>query len=169
MKTKKMHIGVGSLTMIMMFVILCLTIFAILSLITVDRDEKLTQKTVQSMVDFYSVDAKAEEKLAQIDEILLATHRTIASQPEKDYLAEVAKHLDGLVDVQWVTEDEKAHLYISYQETLQTKQVLNVVIEILPYDQFTDRRYQVIEWTLRINENWEAEITEQGFEDITLE
>lgn len=59
-------ISVGSSSILVIFVVLCLTTFAALSMVSANADYKLTQKTAQATSAFYAADAAAEEKLGQV-------------------------------------------------------------------------------------------------------
>jgi hypothetical protein len=68
----KMSVGIGGPSIIMIFVILCLTTLSALSLMTANAEWKLTKKASQSVADYYSADSKAEEILASSDASLKA-------------------------------------------------------------------------------------------------
>lgn len=68
-----MGISVGSSSILAIFVVLCLTTFATLSLVSARADYKLTQKTAQSTSEYYAADTKAEELLQQLHQALLHT------------------------------------------------------------------------------------------------
>ncbi len=64
----KVSVGVSSI--IMIFVVLCLTTFGVLSYLSAQSDYKLTIKTLNSIKDYYVADSTAEEFLAEIDDYL---------------------------------------------------------------------------------------------------
>ncbi len=66
----KMGISIGGPTIIMIFVVLCMTTLGTLSLVTANADLKLTQKTVDSTTAYYAADNKGEQFLSQLDSIL---------------------------------------------------------------------------------------------------
>ena len=59
-------ISAGGAIIIIIFVVLCLTIFALLSFATSFADKKLADRNMQSIQQYYEADASASEKLAQI-------------------------------------------------------------------------------------------------------
>lgn len=66
---KKTGIGTvnaGGAIIIIIFVVLCLTIFGLLSFTTSFADKKLADKNLQSVARYYKADSEAEEKLAMI-------------------------------------------------------------------------------------------------------
>ena len=54
-------INVGSASLAMVFSILCLTVFSVLSLITANNDYKLAEKNSSSLKEYYSADYNATE------------------------------------------------------------------------------------------------------------
>lgn len=58
--------GVGVSSILMIFVALCLTIFATLSFLSANADWKLSQKAADSVAAYYQADAEAERKFQQI-------------------------------------------------------------------------------------------------------
>lgn len=68
----KMSVGIGGPSIIMIFVVLCLTTLGALSLMTANAEWKLTKKAAEAVTDYYSADNKAEEILASADASLKA-------------------------------------------------------------------------------------------------
>ncbi len=58
--------AVGGTSLLVIFAVLCLTVFSLLSLSTVRADERLSKASAKAVADYYEADAKAEEILAQI-------------------------------------------------------------------------------------------------------
>ena len=52
--------------MLTIFAVLCLTVFALLSLSTVRADGRLSQISARSVEEYYNADSKAQEVLAQL-------------------------------------------------------------------------------------------------------
>lgn len=57
---------VGGSSLLVIFAVLCLTVFALLSLSTVEAGGRLSQKAATAVSDYYTADAAAEEVLAQL-------------------------------------------------------------------------------------------------------
>lgn len=57
---------VGSSSLLMAFAVLCLTVFALLSLSTVQADKRLSLASAQSVQDYYRADSRAEELFARL-------------------------------------------------------------------------------------------------------
>jgi hypothetical protein len=67
------HLTVGTSSILMIFVVLCLTTFGVLSFVTANADYKLSNKNAEAVTAYYQADSKANELLKTIDsELLLA-------------------------------------------------------------------------------------------------
>lgn len=62
----KLPAAVGLSSVLTIFAVLCLTVFALLSVSTVRADGRLAEKSRQAVYDYYSADCCAEEILAQL-------------------------------------------------------------------------------------------------------
>ena len=58
--------AVGGSSLLVIFAVLCLTVFAALSLTTVTADTRLSRQNADSVADFYAADTLAEEVYARI-------------------------------------------------------------------------------------------------------
>ena len=56
----------GGSSLLVIFAVLCLTVFALLALSTVQANGRLSQTTAQSVTDYYEADCQAEEIFAQL-------------------------------------------------------------------------------------------------------
>ncbi len=67
-----LHLGVGASSILMIFVVLCLTTFGILSYVTANADNKLSTKNAETVESYYASAAVAEGKLQKIDTALVS-------------------------------------------------------------------------------------------------
>lgn len=58
--------AVGGSSLLVIFAVLCLTVFAMLALATVTADGRLAQKSARAAADYYAADTRAEEILTQL-------------------------------------------------------------------------------------------------------
>ncbi len=57
---------VGASSLLVIFAVLCLTVFALLSISTVRADQRLSEQSAASVEGYYRADRQAEEILAQL-------------------------------------------------------------------------------------------------------
>lgn len=61
----KMHLGAGGASAVLMFSVLCLTIFALISFTTAHAESAAVDKLVESALAYYAADAEAERLVAE--------------------------------------------------------------------------------------------------------
>jgi len=71
--------GIGSSSILVIFVILCLVSFATLSIVSANADYKLSTKILDRATAYYEAQNQAEEKLAQLDASLHGTYEKVSS------------------------------------------------------------------------------------------
>lgn len=67
---RPMGLPVGSASLLMIFIILCLTTFSAISLVSANNDYKLSQKTAENIEAYYAADGRAIETYAELRSIL---------------------------------------------------------------------------------------------------
>lgn len=127
-------VGMGGTLVVIVFVVLCLMIFAALSFTTAYSDLKLSNKAQEITADYYYIHGKAEEKLAEISEVL----HGIDTGGDKTAIFRKLPQIDG---VQVDEENSK----VSYEAAGQKNQKISVTLNIV----YEDRVYYEIEsWNL---------------------
>lgn len=58
--------AVGGSSLLVIFAVLCLTIFALLGLSTVQADRRLAEASTKAVINYYEADTQAENLLAQL-------------------------------------------------------------------------------------------------------
>ncbi len=58
--------AVGGISLLVVFAVLCLTVFALLALTTVQADKRLADASAQAVADYYAADCQAQEILARL-------------------------------------------------------------------------------------------------------
>lgn len=131
-------INIGSASIIMVFSVLCLTVFAVLTFVTANNEYKLSVKSADSIKAYYVTDTKATERQAKIAEI-------VSQNPSFGYITnEVAK-----LDVK--TESRDGALFLSYSEKSDEAQELRVILKFDGTDLTVDT------WKLVSTAEWNAD------------
>lgn len=81
--------GIGSSSILVIFVILCLVSFAALSIVSANADYKLSKKVLERTTAYYNASNQAETMLAQLDFTLRSIYED--SNSEEEYF-ELAGH-----------------------------------------------------------------------------
>lgn len=152
-------VNVGSSSILLIFVLLCLTTFATLSLVSANADYKLTKKSAGAVQAYYEADAIGERVLQDIDDQLLKAAE--ASSTPAEYYKNAAQLI---YTVDWVIEAEVASetaLHLYYEVPIDENRTLQVRLQAL-YPQNGGSRCQVTGWSTVFTGEWE------GSEDLQL-
>lgn len=124
---KKLNFGlnVGSSSIIVIFVILCLVSFATLSIVSANADKKLTAKVLERTTAYYNACNEAEEALAGVDATLIDVYKN--SSNAEEYF------------------DTVGHKK-SYSIIISDLQILQVNIDILYPNSDEDTFYRIANW-----------------------
>ncbi len=74
-KKREFTMNIGLPSIMLIFVVLCLISFGVLSLVSANADRKLSQKVLDRSAAYYNACNLAEEKLCEIDNILKNAYR----------------------------------------------------------------------------------------------
>lgn len=69
-KKRSFGISIGSSSILVVFVVLCLTTFATLSLVSANADYRLSRKTADAAASYYALDGAGEELVSDITAVL---------------------------------------------------------------------------------------------------
>lgn len=140
MKQKKYGVNIGSSSILLIFVLLCLVSFAALSIVSANADAKLNRKVVERTTSYYEACNKAQTSLAEIDQTLHDLY--LSGVDETAYFAQ-AGHA------------------ASYSLPLSDTQSLDVDVEILYPQNAGDGFYRITSWKV-------ATLDTVTFEDSNL-
>lgn len=89
-KKRTFGTGIGSSSILIIFVILCLVSFATLSIVSANADFKLSRKVADRTTAYYAACNQAEATLARLDQTLSSVYET--SVDEEDYFLTVGRN-----------------------------------------------------------------------------
>ncbi len=124
-KKKQFGMNVGSASILLVFVILCLVSFAVLSIVSANADSKLSARVLERTTAYYTACNQAEQSLAGMDNTL---RRVYASSDSADVYFSSVGHGK------------------SYVIPISDLQSLQVTIEILYPESEEDTFYQITAW-----------------------
>lgn len=147
--------GIGASSVLMIFVVLFLTTFGLLSLVSAQADLRLTRRTAAAAEAYYRADAKAEEILCAVDAALFAAREDTAGYLLSGRLDASLTPPEGGTDAQTVYAalagqrlsvlSALSHAdgdTLSFSVTVSERQELQVEARVLPYD--SALRYRVV-------------------------
>ncbi|WRS26455.1 hypothetical protein U6B65_08865 [Oscillospiraceae bacterium MB08-C2-2] len=126
-KKQTTGINVGGSSLLIIFVLLCLTTFATLSLVSANADLRLTEKTARAATEYYIADTLGEETLAQLIPLLQQAYTPGDSAA---YFSRLESSLSELsFPARLVTNEQKT--FIEYTVPINEKLQLVVSLELL--------------------------------------
>ena len=158
MKKKKLPItNIGTVTLLMIFIVLCMITFSALSLSSALRDAQMGKKA-NRITEYYTASNKAEELLAVADDAFSYAYDQ-TSDPSEYYRLIHEELL--FTDLKPIWTDET--LDVSFQVQINDSQALSVFIDILSPQQVsesgTNTFYKILSWQVIRTDTWEGEDT----------
>ena len=154
-------VNIGSSSLLVIFMVLCLVTFATLSLSSAQSDYKFSQRLADRRTDYYTASNQAEEVLHSVDTVLAGAYEDSRST----YLSAVQKNLSELTfedldqSVALDLDFSKVNPSIAYTVPVNEKQALSVILELLPEDQTEDGFYYIRQWKVVSTQEWHGDDT----------
>ncbi len=158
-KPQTSFINIGSSSLLVIFLTLCLSTFAVLSLSSAKNDYSFSERLAEHKKGYYEASAKAEAAAGEIDRSLsaLAGEASARSDTYDEYLFDVAQEFDGAqlggVSLSCVQEEEG--LLICYQIPADS-QTLDVQLAVTDYTA-SSVYYEVKEWKMVSAQEWKSD------------
>lgn len=138
-------IHMGTSLMLVIFIILCMVIFAVLSLTSAAKDMNYSEKNALRTTAYYMACNQAEHALAEIDAILSASRDTATAITQLEAL-------DYVIISENVSFAENVMFHVAIDED----EVLQVVLELQPDG---NTHYQILSWKSISTASWTADQT----------
>ncbi len=136
---KKFSIGTGIPSILMIFVVLALTTFAVLSFTSARADYKLTEKNCKYIMDYYKADKEAQTILASLDVIFLEKDSALG-----DY--DLAGKVNALGKGISFDMDDNGCVLLKYDVTVNEKQNLTVWLRV--NEAGSENRYTIAKYSV---------------------
>ena len=147
-KRKYPTINIGSSSMLVVFIILCLITFSVLSVASANNDRKYSEKIANRTTAYYKASNKAEELLSQIDDKL----KQIYEQYNADYLSQVPDVLTSIAGI-----DTSNFPSVSFSIPINDTQTLSVSLLIQIPEKEGDTFYTITSWQEISTEVWNGD------------
>lgn len=141
MKERKMpFLGIGAASIVLVLAVVCLSVFAVLTLSSAQGDYALSKKNLDRTTSYYQASNAVNEKAGQIEEKLWKIYRK--SKNKKDYMKRVNKRISKMEGVTY----HKNKKTIEFQQKITEKQQISVKLKVYYPKKKKDTCYEVIEW-----------------------
>ena len=156
MKKKSFPItNIGTISLMMIFIVLCMVTFAALSLSSAVSDSRSGQKMSVHTEEYYAASNQAEEILASVDGIFSDAYSK--SQDAEEYYKMVSEALPDTL----TSEKEEGQLQIRYQVDVNDSQAIQVLLAVLSPEQIqregSGAFYKILSWQEIQTTTWEGD------------
>lgn len=152
MKERKMpFLGIGAASIVLVLAIVCLSVFAALTLSSAKGDYSLSQKNLDRTSAYYQASNAANEQVGVIDEKLWRLYRK--SKGKKDYMKKVRRSFAKMKGISYNTKKKT----IEFQESISEKQQLSITLKIDYPKKKDDPCYEVIKWKKEAVGTWKKD------------
>lgn len=168
-KQQSTFVNIGSSSLLIVFLVLCLTSFAILSLSSAQSDYSFSKRSAEHKTEYYEASSRAEMILGEIDQILAETAEQVNAAQENavqenadselaSFELAAAARLDGkeIDNIPLSCTGAEGETVISYQVPSGAKQALNISL-LITNDSKHENYYKIQAWQLISTSDWNAD------------
>lgn len=144
MQTKrKAFLSTGTTSIVLIFVLLCLLTFSVLSVISANADYRLSKKNADRTTEYYEAENRAND-------ILLTITRSLdAHAGQESFLTQVRMDLEGKEGIVFSTDEE-----LSYRVPINENQQLFVSLTLPDSAQKSGDSYRIDAWKVENTHEW---------------
>ncbi len=146
MKERKFTINIGIISFMIIFIILCLITFSVLSLVSAQSNLNMTTRSIEHTNEYYQLSSQGEESLQKVDNYLYKIYQNTSKE---NYY----KELKGLKKI--IPDIKVSNHNISY-DISGKNQKLHIELEVLYPGK---RLYKVKSWKIQSNDEWTPDQT----------
>jgi hypothetical protein len=138
----KPGVNVGFISLLMIFMTLCLATFSALALSTVEADRNLTKRTANSVRNYYIVENIGQTFICDLDELLARVNNETYS--EEEYFNLVNQYMNRIIREGFVYDPEKKTIRVELEASERVLFVAGIQLNA-PGD---ENRYTVTSWRI---------------------
>lgn len=163
---KRSVISTGTTTIVLIFVLLCLLTFSVLSLVSARANMKMSQKSADHTTAFYQAENTANTILNNVIHCV-EEHKNMTDSSA--FYAQVRSQLEGSDGITFSSEN-----VLTWQVPIKENQFLNVTISFSLKPLSNRNHYQIITWNTSNSYEWGEDQTiplpqKDTFPDISTE
>lgn len=150
--------NIGTVTLLMIFIVLCMVTFAVLSLSEAARDRGFSQQLADQTSDYYAACSRAENILAQVDAAISETRSSGASGDA--YYAALSERLAGITGAELTTKGADSYgdpVTVSYRVPINDRLLLSVSLEAAGPGSDAGSNYRIVSWEETQAEEWKGD------------
>lgn len=154
-------INVGTSSILVTFVLLCLVTFAALSFLSANSDYRLSMQTAKRTTDYYEANRVAELYMANIEGLLSKCYARTGS--EREYLQEVPKLFSDNESI--TVNTDSSPVTLSYDIAVSDTQNLHVCLAVSYPGKGSDALFGIVSWRTQNTDIWAGEEESEQLDD----
>ncbi len=156
-KQQSSFVNIGSSSLLIVFLVLCLASFAILSLSSAKSDHSFSEELADHKTEYYNATSKASLVLDKIDNLLADSAESFGSFGNS-YKNEVTAllHEAQIDDITLTCRTINNNLIVCYQIPVRERQALDVKLSITDYTE-SETYYEIDTWQIISTDTWESD------------
>ncbi len=148
-KRSRSIISTGTVTIVLIFVMLCMVTFAVLSLASAQADLRLSQKNADRSEAYYDAENRAS------DILFLISDRMVESKGQPDESSWYSFMRSSLEGNSGITFTDDSHL--NYSVESGEEQLLHVSLRLSYDGAGRPGHYEILAWQIVSTHDWEAD------------
>lgn len=154
-------ISIGTTTIVLIFVLLCLLTFSVLSLVSARANMRLSQKSADRTTAYYEAENASSDILIQVTE---SVQKCLNTSDENTFFKKIRTELEGKNGICF-TDDET----LTWTVPLAQNQYLRAEVK-LSYQPFSNgNHYRIIAWNTCTDYDWGADQSLPLLENDTMQ
>lgn len=156
-KQQSSFVNIGSSSLLIIFLVLCLASFAILSLSSAKSDYSFSERLADHKTEYYNASSEASVILDEIDGILedcAGKNKSFGDSYKNDITALL--HEKQIDDIMLTCRTIDNQFTICYQVPAGEKQVLDVKLAVTDYTN-NETYYEIDTWQIISTQDWEGD------------
>lgn len=142
-------IGVGVTTIVLIFVMLCMITFAVLSLVTARADLRQSRRNAEYITEYHEAENRANDILLSV---ITTMEDYLDTKNAKEFYSRVRADLDGS---EGITFSDDTHL--NYTVSAGDERLLCISLE-LSYEEGPDgTHYRILSWNTETTHEWDPD------------
>lgn len=150
-KTTHSIANIGSTSLLMIFIVLCLVVFSVLSLSGALSEYRYSQKIARHNADYYAASESASETLRKIDEALNAAYTAHPDDYQETAKTELARF--GSVE----TDPDSQMPSVTYEVPIDDAQSLRVTLTLNIPAEMQNGYYRITSWQEIPASRWDGD------------
>jgi|GEM_PF-4664818 len=152
-KVRQSYMNTGIISFMVIFIILCMVTFSILSVSTAKANVESTDRSVSAKQDYYVLSSTVCAKVNEIDDVLTKAYKNASSSA--DYYSSITKDIKALSS----TDAEVHYDDTNHRATVKAVKDSRAITAVLTINYSSGSPYTVESFTEAPSEQWQAEDT----------